>query len=522
MSDMFEKSIRTLELPQVLELLAQKAVSDAAKERCRRIIPVTDREDVLHLLDETDAAKARLGLHGSPPFSGVKDVGAALYRADQGGMLNTRELLDIASLLTASRRVAEYDEERQGEPTVIDHLFSALHSNRHLEDKIRTAILDEETIADAASAELADIRRKMRIAASKGRQILQKIISSPSYAKVLQEALITQRDGRFVVPVKAEHKSALPGLVHDISSSGATLFIEPMGVVQANNELKELQAREEKEIDRILMSLSADCGDQRENILSDYDCLVHLDMIFARAQLSYAMNASRPEVRKRGGITLRKARHPLLDPAKAVPISVELGEKYDTLVITGPNTGGKTVTLKTIGLLSLMAQCGLHIPADDGSAVRVFQRVLADVGDEQSIEQSLSTFSAHMSNTVEILSQADEDSLLLFDELGAGTDPVEGAALAIAIIQYARGNGALTAATTHYAELKTFAMTTAGVENASCEFDVQTLRPTYRLLIGIPGKSNAFAISRRLGLDEEIIRMAQEQMDSESVRFVLQ
>ena len=519
MSDMFEKSIRTLELPQVLELLAQRAVSDAGKERCRRIMPTTDREDVLRLLDETDAAKARLGLHGSPPFSGVKDVGAALYRADQGGMLNTRELLDIASLLTASRRVAEYDAERQGEPTVIDHLFSALHSNRHLENRIRGAILDEETIADTASSELADIRRKIRIAASKGRQILQKIISSPSYAKVLQEALITQRDGRFVVPVKAEHKSALPGLVHDISSSGATLFIEPMGVVQANNELKELQAREEKEIERILMSLSAECGDQRENILSDYDCLVHLDVIFARAQLSYAMNASRPEVRRKGGITLRKARHPLLDQAKAVPISVELGETFDTLVITGPNTGGKTVTLKTLGLLCLMAQCGLHIPADDGSAVRVFRRVLADVGDEQSIEQSLSTFSAHMSNTVEILSQADEDSLLLFDELGAGTDPVEGAALAIAIIQYARGRGALTAATTHYAELKTFAMTTAGVENASCEFDVQTLRPTYRLLIGIPGKSNAFAISRRLGLDEEIIRMAQEQMDSESVRF---
>ncbi len=519
MSEMFEKSIRTLELPQVLEMLAQRAVSEAGKDRCRRIVPATDREDVLRLLDETDAAKARLGLHGSPPFSGVKDLSAALHRADQGGMLNTRELLDIAALLMASRRVAEYDEERQGEPTVIDHLFSALHSNRYLEDKIRGAILDEETIADTASPELADIRRKMRIAASKGRQILQKIISSPSYAKVLQEALITQRDGRFVVPVKAEHKGAMPGLVHDISSSGATLFIEPMGVVQANNELKELQAREEKEIERILRTLSAACGDQRENILSDYDCLVHLDVIFARAQLSYAMNGSRPEIRRKGGITLRKARHPLLDPAKAVPISVELGERFDTLVITGPNTGGKTVTLKTIGLLCLMAQCGLHLPTDDGSAVRVFDRVLADVGDEQSIEQSLSTFSAHMSNIVEILDQADGDSLLLFDELGAGTDPVEGAALAIAIIQYARERHALTAATTHYAELKTFAMTTAGVENASCEFDVQTLRPTYRLLIGIPGKSNAFAISRRLGLREEIINAAVAQMDSESLRF---
>ena len=519
MSDLFEKSLRTLELPQVLEMLAQRAVSEAGKERCRRIVPATDREDVLRLLDETDAAKARLGLHGSPPFSGVKDMSSALHRADQGGMLNTRELLDIAALLMASRRVAEYDEERQGDPTVIDHLFSALHSNRYLEDKIRGAILDEETIADTASSELADIRRKMRIAASKGRQILQKIIASPSYAKVLQEALITQRDGRFVVPVKAEHKGALPGLVHDISSSGATLFIEPMGVVQANNELKELQAREEKEIERILRTLSAACGDQMENILSDYDCLVHLDVIFARAQLSYAMNGSRPEVRKKGGIALRKARHPLLDPAKAVPITVELGGQFDTLVITGPNTGGKTVTLKTLGLLCLMAQCGLHIPADDGSAVRVFDRVLADIGDEQSIEQSLSTFSAHMSNIVEILDQADGDSLLLFDELGAGTDPVEGAALAIAIIQYAREHHALTAATTHYAELKTFAMTTAGVENASCEFDVQTLRPTYRLLIGIPGKSNAFAISRRLGLREEIIEAAKAQMDSESVRF---
>ena len=360
---------------------------------------------------------------------------------------------------------------------------------------------------------------KCGVAATKGRQILQRIISSPSYAKVLQEALITQRDGRFVVPVKAECKGSLPGLVHDISSSGATLFVEPMGVVQANNELKELQAREEREIERILRQLSADCGDQMENILYDYDILVHLDVIFARAQLSYQMSAARPEVRRRGGIVLRRARHPLLDPAKAVPISVELGQQFDTLVITGPNTGGKTVTLKTLGLLCLMAQCGLHIPADDGSVVRVFDRVLADVGDEQSIEQSLSTFSAHMANIVQILQQADEQSLLLFDELGAGTDPVEGAALAIAVIQEVRSRGALTAATTHYAELKTFAMTTAGVENASCEFDVQTLRPTYRLLIGIPGKSNAFAISRRLGLDEHVIEAARAQMDSESVRF---
>ena len=519
MNTLFEKSIRTLELPMVLEMLASLAVSDAAKEKCRGLSPVCDLEEAVRLQEETQSARERLGLYGSPSFSGVKDVSRALNRADHGGVLNTRELLDVADLLTASRRVAEYDRDRQGEKTVLDHLFSALHTNKFLEDKIRGAILDEETIADSASPELADIRRKMRLAASKGRQILQRIISSPSYAKVLQEALITQRDGRFVVPVKAECKGSIPGLVHDISSSGATLFVEPMGVVQANNELKELQAREEKEIDRILRILSGECAAQMMNILYDYDILVHLDVIFARGQLSYRMNAAKPILARRGGIVLRRARHPLLDQAKAVPISLELGNSYDTLVITGPNTGGKTVTLKTIGLLTLMAQCGLQIPADDGCRLRVFDRVLADVGDEQSIEQSLSTFSAHMSNTVEILRQADENSLLLFDELGAGTDPVEGAALAIAIIQNGRSKGSLIAATTHYAEMKTFAMTTAGVENASCEFDVATLRPTYRLLIGIPGKSNAFAISRRLGLDEEVIAAAKAQMDSESIRF---
>ena len=519
MNTLFEKSISTLELPAVLEMLAALAVSDAAKEKCRNLTPVCELEEALHLQAETQSAKDRLGLYGSPSFSGVKDVSRALSRADHGGVLNTRELLDVADLLTASRRVSEYDREKQEEKTVLDHLFSALHTNKFLEDKIHGAILDEETIADTASPELQDIRRKMRLASSKGRQILQRIISSPSYAKVLQEALITQRDGRFVVPVKAECKGSIPGLVHDISSSGATLFVEPMGVVQANNELKELQAREEKEIDRILRILSGECAAQMMNILYDYDILVHLDVIFARAQLSYRMNATMPILQRKGGIVLRRARHPLLDSAKAVPISLELGNQYDTLVITGPNTGGKTVTLKTIGLLTLMAQCGLQIPAEDGCHLRVFDRVLADVGDEQSIEQSLSTFSAHMSNTVEILRQADENSLLLFDELGAGTDPVEGAALAIAIIQSGRSKGSLIAATTHYAEMKTFAMTTAGVENASCEFDVATLRPTYRLLIGIPGKSNAFAISRRLGLDEAVIAAAKEQMDSESIRF---
>ena len=359
----------------------------------------------------------------------------------------------------------------------------------------------------------------MRAAQAKSRQILQKIISSPSYGKILQETIITQRDGRFVVPVKAEHKGDLPGLVHDISSTGATLFVEPMGVVQANNEYIELQAKEQKEIDRILAEFSAEAAAHREDIQWDYDTLVHLDLIFARGQLSYKMNAVRPEVRRDGAIHLRKARHPLLDPKTAVPIDIELGDTFDTLVITGPNTGGKTVTLKTLGLLTLMTQCGLHIPAADRSAVSVYERVLADIGDEQSIEQSLSTFSAHMVNIVEILKEADRHSLVLFDELGAGTDPVEGAALAIAVIQHVRRLGAKVAATTHYAELKTFAMTTAGVENASCEFDVETLAPTYRLLIGIPGKSNAFAISRRLGLPEDVIAAAQGQMSGESVRF---
>ncbi len=519
MSDLFDKSLRTLELPRVLELLSEQAVSAEAKQRALRIRPETEPEEVLRLLDQTDAARNLIGLRGSPSFSGVKPVAEALDRADRGGALNTRELLTIADLLTAARRAKEYFNDEAAEKTAIDPLFLSLHGNRFLEEKIKRAIPDEDTIADAASTELADIRRHMRAAQAKSRQILQRIISSPSYGKILQETIITQRDGRFVVPVKAEHKGDLPGLVHDISSTGATLFVEPMGVVQANNEYIELQAKEQKEIDRILAEFSAEAAAHREDIQWDYDTLVHLDLIFARGQLSYKMNAVRPEIRRDGAIHLRKARHPLLDPRTAVPIDIELGDTFDTLVITGPNTGGKTVTLKTLGLLTLMTQCGLHIPAGDRSAVSVYERVLADIGDEQSIEQSLSTFSAHMVNIVEILKEADRRSLVLFDELGAGTDPVEGAALAIAVIQHVRRLGARVAATTHYAELKTFAMTTAGVENASCEFDVETLAPTYRLLIGIPGKSNAFAISRRLGLPEDVITAAQEQMSGESVRF---
>ncbi len=519
MSELFEKSIRVLELPQLLELLSQRAVSKEAKARALALSPCTDMRDVGRLQDETDAARAQIVRRGAPGFSGVKNVSEALSRAERGGMLSTRELLRIAGLLTNARRVREYYEADEGEGSVLDRMFASLHANRFLEEKITTAIISEDEISDAASPELADIRRHKRAVAAKGRQILQKIISSPSYRTVLQEALITQRDGRYVVPVKADHRGDLPGLVHDISSSGATLFVEPMGVVQANNELKELEAKEKKEIDRILFALSSEAAGFAQDIIWDYDILVQLDLIFARGELSCQMDGMRPEIRNDGVVYLHRARHPLLDRDKAVPINIEIGRSFDTLVITGPNTGGKTVSLKTLGLLCLMAQCGLHIPAGDGSAVSVFSRVLADIGDEQSIEQSLSTFSAHMKNIVQILDEADGETLVLFDELGAGTDPVEGAALAIAIIEHARARGAKIAATTHYAELKTFAMTTAGVENASCEFDVETLCPTYKLLIGIPGKSNAFAISARLGLDPRVIETAKQQMDSESVRF---
>ena len=405
MSELFDKSIRTLELPAVLRMLAEQTNSAEARERALATVPQTDEEDVGHLQDETDAARDMIGLKGSPAFSGIKPVAESLYRADHGGALNTRELLDIAGVLRCARRVRDYFND-DGKKTAIDYLFCALRGNRFLEDRIFTSILEEDVIADNASRELADIRRHIRAAASKGRQILQKIISSQSYSKVLQEAIITQRDGRFVVPVKAEFRSSMPGLVHDVSSSGATIFVEPMGVVQANNELKELEAKEKKEIERILRELSAEAAGSSNEILSDYELLVRLDLIFARGQLSYRMNGSRPEIRRNGSVVLRRARHPLLDSGRAVPIDIELGQKFDTLVITCPNTGGKTVSLKTLGLLTLMAQCGLHVPADSGSAVSVFDRVLADIGDEQSIEQSLSTFSAHMVNIVKILEEA--------------------------------------------------------------------------------------------------------------------
>lgn len=516
MSELFEKSIRTLELPRVLELLSAQAVTREGKERCLAIRPGTDADDVERRLSETTAAVSMITLRGTPSFSDVKPVAASLQRSDMGGTLNTRELLDIAGVLRASRSAKEYGES-DGAATVISHLFRSLKANRFLEDKITNTILSEDEIADSASAELSSIRRHIRATAGKVREILNKLLTS-SQARYLQDAIITQRNDRFVVPVKAECKNEIPGLVHDVSGSGGTFFIEPMGVVKANNELRELQAKEQKEIERILAELSADCAGFKEDIGLNYDLLVLLDGIFARAKLSLRMNGTEPKLSGRG-ISVRKARHPLLDPKTAVANDLSLGDSFDTLVITGPNTGGKTVTLKTIGLLVLMAQCGLHIPASDDSRVAVFSKVLADIGDEQSIAQNLSTFSSHMTNIVGILSEAGTGSLVLFDELGAGTDPVEGAALAAAIIENARRKGALVAATTHYAELKIFAMTTPGVENASCEFDVETLAPTYRLLVGIPGKSNAFAISERLGLSREIIEAAGARIDAENVRF---
>ena len=517
MTDLFEKSIQTLELPRVLELLAAQAATEEGKDRCRALRPFTDPDDVQRLQKETSAACSMIVLRGTPPLSGVRPVAASLQRADMGGALNTRELLDIAALLRCARSAKEYAAGEGNAKTCIDHLFSSLQANRYLEDRISGSILSEEEIADAASPELADIRRHIRASSSKVRDILQKLISS-SQAKYLQESIITMRSGRYVVPVKSECKNEIPGLVHDVSGSGGTFFIEPMAVVKTNNELRELQSREEKEIERILRELSAECAAHKEDIAQDYDLLVLIDCIFARARLSDKLRCTEPKLAKKG-ITLRKARHPLLDPKKAVPNDLYLGDQFDTLVITGPNTGGKTVTLKTIGLLTLMAQCGLHIPADADSTVVVFDHVLSDIGDEQSIAQSLSTFSSHMVNIVGILAECGPGSLILFDELGAGTDPVEGAALAAAIIESARERGALVCATTHYAELKVYAMTTKGVENASCEFNVETLAPTYKLLIGVPGKSNAFAISRRLGLPQAIIDKAAERINAENVRF---
>ena len=518
MRTLSEKSIEKLELPAVLELLAGQAACEDAKARCRSIVPETDIDEIRLLQAQTGAACHLITLKGSPSLSGVRDVSGSLMRADRGGSLSAGELLKIAAVLRCARQVKNY-AETDSVSTVLDPFFLQLVANKYLEDKIDRSILSEEEIADAASSELADIRRHIRVKSASVRESLQKIISSPTYAKYLREPIITIRSDRFVVPVKSEFKSAIPGLVHDVSSSGSTFFIEPMQAVNANNDLRELFAQERKEIERILAELSAEAAAYQENINQNFAVLVGLDVIFARAKLAFQMNAVEPQIRQDGKLELKNARHPLIDKKQVVPITVRLGDDFDTMVITGPNTGGKTVTLKSMGLLTLMAQCGLHIPVDDGSCISVYERVLADIGDEQSIEQSLSTFSAHMKNIVEIIGQCDNKSLVLFDELGAGTDPAEGAALAIALIQHCRQCGANVAATTHYAELKLFAMRTPGVINASCEFSVETLQPTYRLLIGVPGKSNAFAISRKLGLPEQIITEAGNLISENDANF---
>ncbi len=509
MSELYEKSLLKLELDQVLVLLAECAGSVGGKEACLRVRPSSDLEEVNEMLAQTTAASDLCTRKGNPIFGDVNDVSASLERADRGGSLQPVELLRIAGVLRCARNIKGYVSEDE-KATVLDSLFLALTPNKYLEDKIFGAILSEEEISDNASPALADIRRHMRIQAGKIRDSLQKVISSPAYAKFLREPIITIRDGRYVVPVKSECKNDVPGLVHDVSATGSTYFVEPMSAVNANNALRELELKEKKEIERILAELSAEAAAHAEDINLDYAMLVKLDVIFAKARLAYRMQAWAPIMNDQGRVELRKARHPLIDPKKVVPISVRLGSDFDTMIITGPNTGGKTVTLKTIGLLTLMAECGMHIPAGDGSTLSTFDAILADIGDEQSIAQSLSTFSSHMRTIVDVVDQCDDRTLVLFDELGAGTDPAEGAALAMAIIEFCRKMGSRVVATTHYAELKLYAMQTKGVINASCEFDVETLRPTYKLLIGIPGKSNAFAISRKLGLSEEILKEADD------------
>ena len=518
MSELYEKSLLKLELDQVLEQLARCAGSEGGKEACRKLRPVSDLEDVQRMLDETTAASNLCTRKGNPVFADVTDMSASLERADRGGCLQPMELLRIAGILRCARTIQGYIAEDE-EKTVLDSLFHSLTANKYLEDKIFGAILSEEEIADNASPALADIRRHMRIQAGKIRDSLQKVISSPAYSKFLREPIITIRQGRYVVPVKSECKNDVPGLVHDVSATGSTYFVEPMSAVNANNALRELELKEKKEIERILSELSSETAAYREAINLDYQLLVQLDVIFAKAKLAYQMKAWAPLMNDQGRIELRKARHPLIDPKTVVPISLRLGTDFDSMIITGPNTGGKTVTLKTVGLLTLMAECGLHVPAGDGSVLSTFDAILADIGDEQSIAQSLSTFSSHMRTIVDVVDQCDDRTLVLFDELGAGTDPAEGAALATAIIEFCRKMGSRVVATTHYAELKLYAMRTNGVINASCEFDVETLRPTYRLLIGIPGKSNAFAISRKLGLSEEILKEADDLVDKSDKDF---
>lgn len=508
-----------VELDKILKLLAEQTASEDASEQALALEPAVSTDEVRRRLQETDDAFVLMAKFGSPSFSGLKNVANPLRRAQAGGVLNLVDFLRIAGVLRTMRAISDWRRKSEGMKTTLDWRFESVVPNKYLEEKINAVVVSEEEVADSASPELASIRRRIRAASSRVREQLDKMIRSAAYQKYLQDPIVTMRGGRYVVPVKAECRGEIPGLVHDTSSSGATVFVEPMGVVEANNEIRVLQSRESAEIERILAELSAEAGGFADLIIESYHAAVGLDLVFAKGQLAYKMKASMPKVNDTGRILLNQARHPLIDPKQVVPMNIELGTTFDTLVITGPNTGGKTVTLKTLGLLTLMAMCGLMLPVGDNSEISVFHQVLADIGDEQSIEQSLSTFSAHMTNIIQIIEQADERSLILLDELGAGTDPVEGAALAMAILEALRGKHARVAATTHYAELKAYALQTAGVENGSCEFDVATLRPTYRLLIGVPGRSNAFAISSRLGLNGEIVDHARELVSGEDRRF---
>lgn len=513
------KNHKTLELDLILEKLAAECSCDDAKDLARGLKPACDMAEVEMLLQQTEDAFSLLARFGGPSFSGLKNVNNSLHRAAAGGSLNPKELLDIAYCLRALRTLDEWRNHSSGVKTSLDFFFEGITSNKYLETKILSCIVSEEEIADKASDTLFDIRKKIRSKENSIREKLDSLIHSSHYQQFLQEAIITQRNGRFVVPVKAECRGNVPGLVHDTSSTGATVFIEPASVVDANNDIKVLQGKERDEIMRILYELSAEAGDFAESIKHSYESAIRLNLIFAKAHLAYKMKATKPILNNEGIICLKKARHPLIDPKKVVATDIALGDEYDTLVITGPNTGGKTVSLKTLGLLTLMTMCGLLIPVADRSRVSVFNNILVDIGDEQSIAQSLSTFSSHMVNIIDIMKKADDKSLILIDELGAGTDPVEGAALAVSIIEALRENGAIIAATTHYAELKAYALDTPGVTNGCCEFDIETLRPTYKLLIGVPGRSNAFAILKHLGMTQDVIDNAKAIVGSDNRDF---
>lgn len=510
------KSLTTLEYDKIIDRLVSFAASDKAMERLKKLVPMTDIHDINAALSETSDALSRVYAKGAVSFSGVHDIGASVKRLEIGSSLNTVELLHMSSLLTAAARVKNYYEDTTDSLT---GYFHALEPLTPLNTEIKRCILSEDEISDDASANLRSIRRQKVLAAERIHTELNKMLNSSSVRNCLQDFVITSRSGRYCLPVKAEYKSQVPGMVHDQSATGSTLFIEPAAVVKLNNDIRELELKEQAEIEAILAELSAKASEFTDELLTDFQVLTTLDFIFAKAQMSKQYKCSCPVMNTNNYINIKKGRHPLIDPHKVVPIDIYLGKNFNLLIITGPNTGGKTVSLKTVGLLTLMAQSGLHIPALDHSELAVFDNVFADIGDEQSIEQSLSTFSSHMTNTVSILKEADAHSLILFDEIGAGTDPTEGAALAISILNDLHKRGITTMATTHYSEIKVYALTTDGVENACCEFDVESLRPTYRLLIGIPGKSNAFAISKKLGLPDYIIKDASARMDADDVQF---